>query len=72
MPRPVPSFDTALLPPDMPISVLGKALLKAALEFDKMLGGKVPTIPDDATITGAQAVDIMRSIGFNLFPGLRS
>ncbi|MFY9632053.1 MAG: hypothetical protein WAJ94_10660 [Candidatus Cybelea sp.] len=46
--------------------------LRAALEFEKMLGAKVPTIPDGVTITGAQAVDIMRTTAFNLFPGLRS
>ncbi|MGB8908069.1 MAG: alkaline phosphatase family protein [Candidatus Cybelea sp.] len=71
-PRPVPPFNAALLPPDKPLSVLGKAMLHAALEFEKMLGAKVPTIPDDVTITGAQAVDIMRNTAFNLFPGLRS
>ena len=71
-PRPVPPFNAALLPPDKPLSVLGTAMLRAALEFEKMLGAKVPTIPDGVTITGAQAVDIMRTTAFNLFPGLRS
>jgi phospholipase C len=71
-PRPVPAFDTAVLPPNLPLSVLGKGMLFAVLEFEKMLGAKVPTIPRDTDITGAQAVEIMRNVSFNLFPGLRT
>jgi phospholipase C len=69
--RPVPKFDVALLPPDQPLSVLGKAILHASLAFDRSLGAKVPTISPDAQLTGAEAVDIMRDTSFRLFPGLR-
>lgn len=72
VPRPVPPFDIALLPPDIPLTVLGKGLFFGILECEKMLGAKVPPIPKDTDITGAQAVDIMRNIAFNLFPGLHS
>jgi phospholipase C len=68
---PVPKFDTALLPPNQPLSVLGKGLLHAILEFEKSLGAQVPTIAPNAEITGAQAMAIMRDGSFNLFPGLR-
>src|ERR1700691_3544332 len=37
-PQPVPQFDVALLPPDLPLSVLGRAILRAGLEYEKMLG----------------------------------
>jgi phospholipase C len=70
-PRPVPKFDTSLLPPNMPLSVLGKGLLHAALEFEKIMGARTPTIPHDADLTGVQALDIMRDCAFSLFPGLR-
>jgi phospholipase C len=70
--RPVPEFNVALLPPDRPLSVLGKGMLHAVLEFEKRLGARVPTIPADAKLTGAQATDIMRNGAFELFPGLRT
>jgi phospholipase C len=70
-PRPVPKFDVALLPPNRPLTVLGKGMLHAVLEFEKALGAQVPTIPPDADLTGAQAVAIMRDASFSLFPGLR-
>jgi hypothetical protein len=66
------TLDVALLPPDLPLTVLGKGLFFGILECEKMLGAKVPDIPKDTDITGAQAVDIMRNMAFNLFPGLRS
>jgi phospholipase C len=70
--RPVAKFDTALLPPNQPLSVLGKALLHAALEYEKFLGAHVPTISPDTEMTGAQALDLMRNTAFGLFPGLRT
>ena len=72
VPRPVPKIDAALLPPDRPLSVLGRGLLHAVLEFEKHLGAHVPTIPADAKLTGAQATDMLRSGAFELFPGLRA
>jgi phospholipase C len=71
-PRPVPPFDVALLPPDLQLSVLGKSVFLGVLEAEKMLGVKVPPIDQDTDITGAQAVDIMRNLSFELFPGLRA
>ncbi len=47
--RPVPKFDVALLPPNRPLSVLGKGMLHAVLEFEKSLGARVPTIPPDVS-----------------------
>jgi phospholipase C len=70
--RPVPKFDVALLPPDRPLSVLGKGILHAVLEFEKSLGARVPAISPDANVTGAEAVAIMRDTAFDLFPGLRT
>jgi phospholipase C len=70
--RPVPKFDVALLPPDRPLSVLGKGILHAVLEFEKSLGARVPAISPDTNVTGAEAVAIMRDSAFDLFPGLRT
>ena len=70
-PRPVPPFDVALLPPDLPLSVLGKAVFLGILECEKMLGAKVPAVSHDTDITGARAVEIMRNLAFSLFPRLR-
>lgn len=71
VPRPVPKFDVSLLPPNQPLSVLGKGLLHGVLAFEKLVGARVPAIPQDAALTGAQALDIMRDSAFGLFPGLR-
>jgi hypothetical protein len=69
--RPVPKFDVALLPPEQPLSVLGKGMLHSVLAFEKMLGADVSTISTDADITGAQAMGIMRDVAFDLagYPG---
>jgi phospholipase C len=71
-PQPVPQFDIALLPPDLPLSVLGRAILRAGLEYEKMLGARVPAISADTDITGARAISMLRDIAFDLFPGLRT
>ena len=70
--RPVPKFNVALLPPNQPLSVLGKGLLLAVLEFEKVLGAHVPVIPPDAVLTGAEAMNIMRDNAAQLFPGLQT
>jgi hypothetical protein len=49
-----------------------KGILHSILAFEKALGAKVPTIPPDADLTGAQAVATMREGAFNLFPGLQT
>jgi phospholipase C len=71
-PRPVPKFDVALFPPNRPLSAEAKGLLFAVLDFEKLLGARVPTIPRDTDITGGQAIAIMRDIAFQLFPRLQT
>lgn len=70
-PQPVPPFNTALLPPNLPLSVLGKGIFFGILAFEKSLGAKVPEISRDTDITGAQAEEIMRNMSLDIFPGLR-
>ncbi|HEV3091880.1 MAG TPA: alkaline phosphatase family protein [Candidatus Cybelea sp.] len=70
-PQPVPPFNTALLPPNLPLSVLGKGVFFGILAFEKSLGAKVPEISRDTNITGAQAHDIIRNMSLEIFPGLR-
>jgi phospholipase C len=70
-PQPVPAFNAALLPPNLPLSVLGKGIFFGILAFEKSLGAKVPDIPRDTDITGAQAQEIMRNMSLDIFPGLR-
>jgi phospholipase C len=71
-PRPVPKFDQALLPPDLPLSTLGKALTHSMLALEKSMGATVPTLAPDATLTGAEAMAMIRNGSFSLFPGLRA
>jgi phospholipase C len=71
-PRPVPKFDVALLPPDLPLSPLGKALVHSMLAFEKALGAAVPPVSPDANLTGAEAIAMLRDDAFKLFPGLRT
>jgi phospholipase C len=70
-PQPVPPFNTALLPPNLPLSVLGKGIFFGILAFEKSLGAKVPEISRDTDITGAQAQEIIRNMSLEIFPGLR-
>jgi hypothetical protein len=70
--RLVPKFDVALLPPDLPLSVLGKALLHGMLAFEKTWGASVPTISPEAKLTGAEAINIIRDSSLRLFPGLQT
>jgi phospholipase C len=71
-PQPVPAFNAALLPPNLPLSVLGKGIFFGILAFEKSLGAKVPDISHDADITGAQAQAIIRNMSLDIFPGLRN
>lgn len=72
IPRRVLPFNVALLPPNFPLSALANAMFFAILEFQKMLGADVPTIPKDTELTSAQAKDSMRNMSLKLFPGLRA
>jgi phospholipase C len=71
-PQPVLPFNAANFAPDRPLGVLGKSLFFSLLAFEKAMGGKVPTISKDASITAAQADEIVRNASFSIFPGLRS
>jgi phospholipase C len=71
-PQPVPPFNTALLPPNLPLSVLGKGIFFGILAFEKSLGAKVPEISRDSAITGAHAEELIRNMSFDIFPGLRN
>jgi phospholipase C len=70
-PQSVPPFNTALLPPNLPLSVLGKGIFFGILAFEKSLGAKVPEISRDTDMTGAQAQEIIRNMSLEIFPGLR-
>ena len=72
VPHPVPKFDVAVLPPNQPLSVLGKGIFHAVLEFKKAMEAKDPAVSPDADLTGAQAVAIMREASFSLFLGLQT
>jgi phospholipase C len=71
-PQPVPPFNAANFAPDRPLGVLGKSLFLSLLAFEKAMGAKVPTISKDASITAAQADEIVRNASFSIFPGLRA
>lgn len=68
----VPPFNSALFPPNLPLSVLGKAIFFGILAFEKSLGAKVPTVSHDTEVTGAQAQETIRNMALDIFPGLRS
>jgi phospholipase C len=70
-PQPVPPFDFATFAPDRPLGTLGKSLFFSLLAFEKSMGGTVPDIAKDATITAAQADTIVRNASYSIFPGLR-
>jgi len=72
VPRPVPKFDATLFPPNRPLSGEAKGLVFAVLEFEKLLGARVPKIAPDADLTGGQAIAIMREVAFSLFPRLQT
>jgi phospholipase C len=72
VPRPVPKFDAALLPPDAPLGALPKAIFLACIGLGKALGQSVPDIGPDADVKGGEAVTMIRSMFFEVFPGLHS
>jgi phospholipase C len=69
---PVPKFDVALVPPDDPLGPLPRAIFFACLGLGKALGQSVPDIGQDADIKGGEAVTMIRSMFFDVFPGLRA
>jgi phospholipase C len=72
IPLPVPKFDVALLPPDVPLAPLPRAIFSACLGLGKALGQSVPDIGQDADIKGGEAVTMIREMFFQVFPGLQS
>ena len=69
-PRPVPAFDVALVPPDLPLRGLPRALFFAFLGFGKKLGQPVPDVSPDAPITGAEGLAIIHEMFGHMFPNL--
>jgi phospholipase C len=67
LPQPVPAFDTALVPPDLPLRDLPKGLFFA---LGKELGQSVPDVSPDATIKGAEGLAMIRDLFGQLFPHL--
>jgi phospholipase C len=70
-PQPVPAFDVALVPPDLPLRGLPRALFFAFLGFGKKLGQPVPEVSPDAPITGAEGLAIIHEMFGHMFPNLR-
>jgi len=70
--RPVPEFDAALMPPDLPISPMGRGLVLMGLSLAKDLGQTVPDIKPDTPLTGAEGVALIRGVLGHMFPGLHA
>lgn len=69
-PRPVPAFDTAVYPPELPLRGLAKALFFALLALGKELGQTVSDVSPDAQVKGAEGLAIMREMFAHMFPNL--
>ena len=69
--QPVPAFDTKVVPPDAPLTGLGRALFFGLLALGKELGQPVPDIAPDTAPTGSEAVAIMRDLFGHMFPNLQ-
>ena len=70
-PRPVPAFDVALVPPDLPLRGLPRAMFFAFLGFGRKLGQPVPDVSPDAPITGADGLAMVHDVFGHMFPNLR-
>jgi phospholipase C len=69
-PQPVPAFDEAVYPPDLPLRGLAKAMFFGLLALGKALGQSVPDISPDAPIKGAEGVAMIRELFGHMFPNL--
>ncbi len=69
-PRPVPDFDVAVCPPDLPARSLARALFFGLLALGKKLSQTVPDIDPDATINGAEGLAMIRGLFGHMFPHL--
>ena len=70
--RPVEPMIEALVPLGRPLNGLGKALFGGVLALGKGMGAKVPDVPLDAVITGAEATAIGHEVFGDLFTAMRS
>jgi phospholipase C len=70
--RPVPRFEPAVMPPDAPLSALGKALFRGCMGLGKELGQAVPDIGHDADIKRGEAVAMISELFGHMFPALQS
>jgi phospholipase C len=69
--QPVPSFDIRVVPPDAPLSGLGRALFFGLLALAKEIGQTLPDIAPDTAPTGSEAVAVMRDLFGHMFPNLQ-
>lgn len=70
-PQAVPEFDQTLVPSDMPLAPLAKAVLHGYLALAKEMGVAVPDLDESAEIKGGEALDLVHETAWDLFPGLR-
>jgi phospholipase C len=69
-PRPVPEFNEALVPSDLPLRGLARAMFFGFLGLGKELGQPVPDIGSDATITGGEGLAMLDDMFGHMFPNL--
>jgi phospholipase C len=68
--QPVPAFNTAVVPPDLPLRGLAKGLFFALLALGKELGQSVPDVSPNTDIKGAEGIAIIRDTFGHMFPHL--
>lgn len=68
----MPEFNEDLVPRDAPLSPLVTAVFHGCLALAKQLGQAVHDIPEDADLTGGQALDIVHETAGCLFPACGS
>lgn len=71
-PRPVPEFDEAMVPPDLPLRGLAKAMFFAFLGLGRELGQTVPDIGPDTAHTGAEGLAMIHDMFGHMFPNLNN
>ena len=71
-PQPVPDFSQAMVPPELPLRGLARAMFFAFLGLGKGLGQTVPDVRPDATITGAEGLAMIYDMFGHMFPNLHA
>ncbi|GAA4996595.1 alkaline phosphatase family protein [Yinghuangia aomiensis] len=69
-PRPFPEFTEPMVPPDLPLRGLPRALFFAFLGLGRELGQTVPDIAPDATLTGSEGIAMIHAMFGHMFPNL--